>query len=39
MHLKEGDDVIVFVLVPALEGLWIILCDHDKVLRHLFGPI
>ena len=25
-------------LVPAPEGPWIILCDHDKVLRHLFGP-
>jgi hypothetical protein len=27
-----------FGLVPALEGPWIILCDHVKVLRHLFGP-
>jgi hypothetical protein len=23
---------------PSSRSPWIILCDHDKVLRHLFGP-
>jgi hypothetical protein len=38
MRWKGDDDTIVLDLVPALEGLWIILCDHDKVLHHLFRP-
>jgi hypothetical protein len=38
MHWKGDDDAVVLDLVPALEGPWIILCDHSKVLRHLFGP-
>jgi hypothetical protein len=38
MHWKGDDDAIILDLVPALEGPWIILCDHGKVLRHLFGP-
>jgi hypothetical protein len=39
MRWKGDDDVVVLVLVLAPEDSWIILCDHDKVLRHLFGPI
>jgi hypothetical protein len=35
---KGDDDAIGLDLVPAPEGPWIILCDHVKVLRHLFGP-
>ena len=38
MHWKWDDDAVVLDLVPAPEGPWIILCDHSKVLRHLFGP-
>ncbi len=38
MRWKGDDDAVVLDLVPAPEGLWIILCDHVKVLRHLFGP-
>jgi hypothetical protein len=38
MCWKGDDDAVVLDLVPAPEGLWIILCDHDKVLYHLFGP-
>jgi hypothetical protein len=37
MRWKGDDDAIVLDLVLAPEGLWIILCDHGKVLRHLFG--
>jgi hypothetical protein len=33
---KEDDDVVDLVLVLAPEVVWIMLCDHDKVLRHLF---
>jgi hypothetical protein len=35
---KGDDDAVVLDLVLAPEGLWIILCDHGKLLRHLFGP-
>ena len=38
MRWKGDDDTVVLDLVPAPEGPWIILCDHSKVLRHLFGP-
>jgi len=38
MRWKVDDDAILLVLVLAPEGSWIILCDHNKVLRHLFGP-
>jgi hypothetical protein len=38
MRWKGDDDAIVLDVVPALEGPWIILCDHGNVLRHLFGP-
>jgi hypothetical protein len=37
MCWKGVDAAIVLDLVPALEVSWIILCDHVKVLRHLFG--
>jgi hypothetical protein len=32
---KEDDDTIDMVLVLAPEVARIMLCDHDKVLRHL----
>jgi hypothetical protein len=35
-HWKEDDDTIDLVLVLAPEVAWIMLCNHDKVLRHLF---
>jgi hypothetical protein len=38
MHWKGDNDAIVLDLVPAPEGSWIILCDHIKVLPHLFRP-
>jgi hypothetical protein len=38
MHWKGDDDAVVLDLVPAPESLWIILCDHGKVLHHLFKP-
>jgi hypothetical protein len=38
MCWKGDDDAVVLDLVPAPEDSWIILCDHGKVLRHLFGP-
>ena len=33
---KEDDDTVDLFLVLAPEVAWIMLCDHDKVLRHLF---
>ena len=38
MRWKGDDDAVDLVLILAPEGSWIILDDHDKVLRHLFGP-
>lgn len=38
MRWKLDDEMLLLVLVLAPEGSWIMLCDHDKVLRHLFGP-
>ena len=38
MRWKGDVDAVVLDLVLAPEGPWIILCDHGKVLRHLFGP-
>ncbi|KAF8718946.1 hypothetical protein HU200_024941 [Digitaria exilis] len=38
MHWNRDDDAIDLVLVQAPEGSWIMLCDHDKVLHHLFRP-
>lgn len=35
---KIKNEVILLVLVLAPEESWIILCDHEKVLPHLFGP-
>jgi hypothetical protein len=39
MLWNGDDDVIILLLVLAPEGSWIMLCDHDKVMRHVFGPI
>ncbi|KAF8760518.1 hypothetical protein HU200_010143 [Digitaria exilis] len=36
MRWKENDDAVIWVQVLAPEPSWIILCDHEKVLRHLF---
>jgi hypothetical protein len=36
MHWKSNNERFLLVLVLAPEHSWIILCDHDKVLRHLF---
>ena len=36
MRWNGDDDAVDLVLVLAPEGSWIILCDHEKVLRHLF---
>jgi hypothetical protein len=38
MRWKGDDDAVILDVVPAPEGPWIILCDHDKVLCHLFRP-
>ena len=39
MHWKGDDDAVVLDLVPAPEGPWIILCDHDKVLRPIWANL
>jgi hypothetical protein len=36
MRWKTNNESFPFVLVLDLESLWIILCDHDKVLPHQF---
>ena len=36
MRWKGDDDAINLVLVLAPEHSWIMLCDHDKVVRHIF---
>ena len=36
MRWNRDDEMLLLVLVLALEASWIILCDHGKVLRHLF---
>ena len=36
MRWKANDETFRLVLVLALEDSWIILCDHEKVLWHLF---
>ena len=36
MRWKGDDDAVVLILVLDPEGTWIILCDHEKVLCHLF---
>ncbi|KAF8727876.1 hypothetical protein HU200_018443 [Digitaria exilis] len=38
MRWKGDDHVVVLVLVLALEHSWIILYNHEKVLRHMFWP-
>ena len=36
MRWKGDNDAVILDLVQAPDGSWIILCDHGKVLRHLF---
>jgi hypothetical protein len=36
MHWKGENDTFILVMVLDLEGFWVILCDHDKVICHLF---
>ena len=36
MRWNGDDDAVDLVLVLAPEGSWIMLCDHEKVLCHLF---
>ena len=36
MRWKGDDAAVDLVLVLAPERSWIILCDHEKVLPHLF---
>ena len=36
MHWNRDHEMLILVLVPALEASWIILCDHVNMLRHLF---
>ena len=38
MRWKRDVDAVLLVLVLAPEGSWIMLCDHDKMLHHLFRP-
>jgi hypothetical protein len=39
MRWNGDDDAFVLVLVPTPEDSWIMPCDHDKLLHHVFGPI
>jgi hypothetical protein len=39
MRWNRDNDAIVLVLILALEDSWITLRDHDKLLRHVCGPI
>jgi hypothetical protein len=39
MRWKATEESFLLVLVPAPEGSWIILYDHDKVLRHLVWAV
>ncbi|KAF8701496.1 hypothetical protein HU200_033519 [Digitaria exilis] len=36
MRWKAHDDTLLLILVLAPKDSWIMLCDHDKVLSHLF---
>jgi hypothetical protein len=36
MGWKPDNDTLLLVLVLAPEASWIILCDHNKLLRHQF---
>ena len=36
MCWNRDDETLLLVLLLAPETLWNILCDHGKVLRHLF---
>jgi hypothetical protein len=37
MCWNGDDDTVILVPLPAREGSWIMLCDHDKLLHHVFG--
>jgi hypothetical protein len=39
MRWNGDDDAVILHMVPTLEGMWIMVCDHDKVLCHVFGPM
>jgi hypothetical protein len=36
MRWKEDNEIFLLILVRAPEDSWMILCDHDNMLRHLF---
>jgi hypothetical protein len=36
MCWNGDDDTVILVLILATEVSWIMLCDYDKVLCHLF---
>ena len=36
MRWNRDDETLLLVLVPALETVWNIMCEHENVLRHLF---
>ncbi|KAF8720472.1 hypothetical protein HU200_023717 [Digitaria exilis] len=38
MCWNGNNDAVDLLLVQGPEGSCITLCDHDKVLCHLFGP-
>lgn len=37
-HWNRDDDKLLLNLIQAPDDSWIMLCDHEKVLRHLRGP-
>ena len=39
MRWKAKEEIFLLVLVPDPVDSWIILCDHDKMLRHLFWAV
>jgi hypothetical protein len=39
MRWKANNEIFLLVLILALEGSWIILCNHNKVLRHQFWAL
>jgi hypothetical protein len=39
MHWKANNESFILVLVLTSEGLWITLCDHDKMLHHQFWAV
>jgi hypothetical protein len=39
MHWNGDNDAVVLDVIPAPEDSWIMLCDNDKLLCHVYGPI